>query len=69
MFPNRLFRYDGKRWVKMEDNVRVNLSNTDTKQTQKGTFVNNTKTSQIGGETVQERQSLSDALKAKPDNS
>ena len=35
----------------------------DTKQTQKGTFVNNTKTSQIGGETVRERQSLSDALK------
>ena len=68
MFPNRLFRYDGKRWVKMEDNVRVNLSNTDTKQTQKGGFVNNTNTNQIGGETVQERQSLSQALKPKADN-
>ena len=68
MFPNRLFRYDGKRWVKMEDNVRLNLSNTDTKQTQKGGFVNNTNTNQIGGETVQERQSLSQALKPKADN-
>ena len=52
----------------MEDNVRVNLSNTDTKQTQKGGFVNNTNTNQIGGETVQERQSLSQALKPKADN-
>ena len=68
LFPNRLFRYDGQRWVKMEDNVRVNLSNTDNKQTQKGTFINNTNSSTIGGDTVKERQSLSDALKAKPDN-
>ena len=52
----------------MEDNVRVNLSNTDNKQTQKGTFINNTNSSTIGGDTVKERQSLSDALKAKPDN-
>ena len=62
------FRYDGQRWVKMEDNIRVNLSNTDTKQTQRTSFVNNTATSSIGGETVKERQSLADALKAKPDN-
>ena len=52
----------------MEDNIRVNLSNTDTKQTQRSSFVNNTATSSIGGETVKERQSLADALKAKPDN-
>ncbi len=52
----------------MEDNIRVNLSNSDTKQTQKGTFVNNTKSSSIGGDTVQERQSLSQALKPKADN-
>ena len=68
LFPNRLFRYDGQRWVKMEDNVRTNLSNTDDKQTQKGQFVNNSNTSQIGGETVKERQSLSQALKPKADN-
>lgn len=28
-FPNRLFRYDGNRWVKMEDAVRHTLTNTD----------------------------------------
>ena len=66
--PNRLFRYDGARWVKMEDNVRMTLTNTDTRSTQKGTFINNTKTSTIAGETVTERQSLSKALKPKADN-
>jgi len=65
--PNRLFRYDGGRWVKMEDNVRMTLSNTDTRSNLKGTFVNNTKTSSIGGETVTERQALSKALKPKAD--
>ena len=65
--PNRLFRYDGGRWIKMEDNVRMTLSNTDTRSNLKGTFVNNTKTSSIAGETVTERQSLSKALKPKAD--
>ena len=68
LFPNRLFRYDGSRWVKMEDAVRHNLSNTDNKQPQKGQFINNSNTSEIGGETVKERQSLSQALKPKADN-
>ena len=66
--PNRLFRYDGGRWVKMEDNVRMTLTNTDTRSNLKGTFINNTKTSTIAGETVEERQSLSQALKPKADN-
>jgi len=66
--PNRLFRFNGNSWVKMEDNVRVNLSNTDTKNTQKGTFINNTSTANIGGETVTERQPLSKALKPRSDN-
>ncbi len=66
--PNRLFRYDGQRWTKMEDNVRVNMSNTDTKNTQKGTFINNSTTSNIGGETVKERQPVSKALKPRSDN-
>lgn len=65
--PNRLFRYDGGRWIKMEDNVRMTLSNTDTRSNLKGTFVNNTKTSTIGGESVTERQALSQALKPKAD--
>lgn len=67
-FPNRLFRYDGDKWGKYEDNVRMTLSNTDTRQTQKGTFINNTNTDVIGGEVVEERQSLSKALRPRADN-
>jgi hypothetical protein len=66
--PNRLFKFDGTRWVKLEDSVRVSLSNTNTKSTQKGGFINNTTTDTIGGETVTQRQSLSQALKPKADN-
>ena len=66
--PNRLFKFDGARWVKLEDSVRMTLSNKDTKSTLKGGFINNTTTNPIGGDTIQERQSLSKALKAKSDN-
>ena len=66
--PNRLFRYDGTRWVKIEDSVRITHSNTDTRSTQKTGFVNNTTTSTINGLTVEQRQSLEDALKPKADN-
>ena len=66
--PNRLFRYSGQRWIKMEDNVRHTLSNSDTRLTQKGTFVNNTNTNNIAGDVVEERQSLSKALRPKADN-
>jgi hypothetical protein len=67
MMPNRLFRYDGRRWVKVEDAVRHTLSNTDTRNTQRTGFINNTKSTVIGTETVQERQSISKALKPKAD--
>jgi hypothetical protein len=39
--PNRLFRYDGSRWIKFEDKVRMELSNTDTRQTHRLSFINN----------------------------
>ena len=65
--PNRLFRYDGGRWVKREDAVRHTLSNTDTRSTFRTGFINNTTVNQIGDSTVEERQSLSKALKPKAD--
>ena len=40
--PNRLFRFNGLRWVRVEDNVRMELSNTNTRQTLKTSFINNT---------------------------
>ena len=65
--PNRLFRFDGARWVKQEDNVRMTLTGTNTRTHQKGTFINNTTTNTIAGESVTERQSLSKALRPKAD--
>ena len=67
-FPNRMFRYDGIRWVKVNDDIRMTLSNTLDRQTQKAGFINNTATNVIGGEVVEERQSLSKALRPKADN-
>ncbi len=79
--PNRLYRFDGKHWVKYEDNVRMTLNNLgtedtstgtfagkQTKKTQKSGFINNTNTSTIAGEVVQERQALSKVLKPRADN-
>jgi hypothetical protein len=63
-----LFRFDGTRWVKVTDDVRMTLSNLDSRITQKATFINNTNTNNIGGEVTEERQSLSKALRPKADN-
>jgi hypothetical protein len=76
-FPNRLFRWNGRHWIKFEDNVRMTMTNkpkdglpanaSQTKQTQKGSFINNNNTSTIAGKIVPERQALSKALKPKAD--
>jgi hypothetical protein len=67
--PNRLFRYNGKRWAAVEDSIRANLTLGSDNQTLRSTFVNNTNTfTTAEGDTVTERQSLSKALKIKADN-
>ena len=66
--PNRLFRYDGNSWRKVEDKVRTTLTPTKDKDTLKGSFINNTNVNTIAGEEVVERQSLSKALRAKASN-
>ena len=63
MFPNRLFRYDGTRWIKVEDSIRLTTTNNDTRKNFKSQFVNTSGTKTINGLTVEQRQSLSDALK------
>jgi len=40
--PNRLFRYDGRRWIKVEDAVRTNLTPGTENQTQLSGFINDT---------------------------
>lgn len=68
--PNRLFRYNGGRWVKIEDKVRTDLTpgSADNK-TQRSIFVNNTNTfTDLQGNTRPQRQSLSKALRPEADN-
>ncbi len=80
--PNRLFRFNGTRWIKIEDVARMTMSNLgtddvvsgqrfegkDVRQTQKTSFINNDTTAKIDGRTVQEKQSLSKALRPKADD-
>jgi hypothetical protein len=80
--PNRLFRFNGSRWIKIEDVARMTMSNLgtddvvsgqrfegkDVRQTQKTSFINNDATARIDGRTVQEKQSLSKALRPKADD-
>jgi len=66
--PNRLFRFDGTRWVKIEDSVRITTTNNDSRANYKTSFVNNATTDTINGLTVNQRQALTEALKPKADN-
>ena len=66
--PNRLFRYNGVRWNRVEDNVRTQTgmaSNT----TLQGSFVNNAGTfTDFNGQERKKSQSLSKALRPEADN-
>lgn len=67
--PNRLFRFDGRRWVKVEDNVRTRLTAGDpNNNTLRNSFANDANTMTVSnGDVVPERQSLSQALRPKAD--
>jgi hypothetical protein len=67
--PNRLFRFNGRSWAKIEDNVRTNITPSEDSSTQRMSYVNNNKTyTDSRGGVHDERQSLSKALKPKADN-
>lgn len=67
--PNRVFRYDGKRWVAINDVQRTSLTQGINNQTQLGTFVNASGSfTNADGNTVPVKQSLSQALKPRADN-
>lgn len=68
-FPNRLFRYNGTAWIKIEEKVRTNLNNGPTNNTLRSGFVNNSytvPTTDMGN--IPSRQSLSEILKPRADN-
>ena len=66
--PNRMFRYDGVKWARIYDDVRMTLSNVEERQTHRTSFINNSDTNLIDGETVEERQSITKALRPRADN-
>jgi hypothetical protein len=62
-FPNRLFRFNGTAWIKIESKVRTDLTPGSTNNTLRSSFVNNTytvNTPDLGN--IPSRQSLSEAL-------
>jgi hypothetical protein len=68
-FPNRLFRFDGRVWLAITDNVRTDLDYATQALTQRASFVNNTytvPTTDVGN--IPSRQSLSKILEIAPDN-
>jgi hypothetical protein len=68
--PNRLFRYNGQYWHKIEDVVRTGLTpGAANNLTNRARFVNNTNTFQDSqGNTHNERQPLSRVLTPRADN-
>jgi hypothetical protein len=67
--PNRLFRFDGKRWIKIEDAVRTNLTNGPENKTLRSGFVNDTTTyTDHSGGVHHTLQGLSKILTPKADN-
>ena len=67
--PNRLFRYNGVRWVAISSAVRTDLDLAPAAETLRNSFVNNTytvSTTDLGN--IPSRQSLSDILKPNADN-
>jgi hypothetical protein len=68
-FPNRLFRYNGRAWLAISDNVRTDLDLATGALTQRASFVNNTYTvSTTDQGNIPSRQSLSQILKPQADN-
>ncbi len=67
--PNRLFRWDGKRWAKIEDKVRTNITrNSANNTTQLGGFIYNTNSfTDVNGDVQAQKQNLNDILKPKAD--
>lgn len=67
--PNRLFRFNGNRWSAVEDSIRANLTLGASSGTLRNSFVNNTNTyTNVEGQTLPERQSLSKVFKIQADN-
>ena len=67
-YPNRLFRFNGSKWIKVEDDVRHSYIPQQSR-TQLGSFINNsTEFNTADGQEFASKQGLSKAIKPKADN-
>jgi len=66
--PQKLYRYSGNSWVEISRNVRTAVGFTVDDESQLSSFINNSAViTTASGLTIPSRQSLSQALKIKPD--
>ena len=68
--PQLLYRWNGKLWVRISENVRtLHLEWTEENTSQKSGFINNTKKTTLSdGTVIDQRQALSSILRIKPDS-
>lgn len=67
--PQVLFRWDGKMWVRISENVRTPLFLQDGDQSQRASFINNSNVTVLtNGTTTTQKQSLSNVLRQTPDD-
>lgn len=67
-FPQLLYRWDGRIWVRISQNVRTQTGMTSADKSLKSTFVNNTGVTELtDGTFIPERQALSTILGLAPD--
>jgi hypothetical protein len=69
-YPQLLYRWDGKKWVRISENVRtLHLEWTEENKSQISSFINNSNTTTLtNGTKVDQRQALSSILRIKPDD-
>ena len=66
--PQQLYRFDGALWVQISSNVRTDTGFTDEDHSQLSRFINDRERTPVSsGGTIPTRQSLSTALRIKPD--
>lgn len=67
-FPQKMFRFDGKLWKQISENVRTGVGFTTADKSLRSSFINNSNQTELSnGTMISERQALTKIFKIKPD--
>ncbi len=67
-YPQKMFRFDGKLWKQISENVRTEMGFTSGDKSLRSSFINNENQTKLSnGTLISERQALSKILKINPD--